>query len=72
MEILSSVDDARKIINDDSNGDFEIEMIIEEPVVMEQTIIIKQNSTQDRVFEQLSNLKTKSKKKSSQIADLLE
>lgn len=44
FEILSNVEDAQKIIDLDEDGDFEIEMIIDERPIKSttQTIIIKE------------------------------
>ncbi|CAD8083180.1 unnamed protein product [Paramecium sonneborni] len=73
VEILSSPEDAQKIIDEDENGDYEIQMIIdEEPIVKGQTVIIK--SQQQRlhpIVDYIFKLRNKKHNYNTQLFDTM-
>ncbi|CAD8077172.1 unnamed protein product [Paramecium primaurelia] len=73
IEILSSPEDAQKIIDEDENGDYEIQMIIdEEPIIKGQTIIIKSQQQQFHpIIDYIFKIRNKKHNYNTQLFDTM-
>ncbi|CAD8192263.1 unnamed protein product [Paramecium pentaurelia] len=72
VEILSSAEDAQKIIDQDENGDYEIQMIIDEqPMDKGQTVIIKSISQMHPVTDLILKIREKKHHYSQQLNETL-